>query len=175
MSTKAPPRSRPGEEIWETTTPGTVWVTVTDNRGKERQVKVGGKIGSRLRITSDDREVAEDRLMEVSASPFRNGMLVRIDAGAGDMKEEEDADYSQQLSTEELMAGFAKSGNAFHSFVGKLNEVNTRRMLELAPAIDASASQLNHLEEVVREKYRPATEGPQPSYVEMQRRGEVAG
>lgn len=177
-TTKAPPRTREGEEIWETTTAGRVWVQQVDKRGRERSISAGGKVGARLRITTEDREIAEERLSDPEQSPFRNGMLVRVDAGAKVAAEAEEAAnpgaFSQALSTEELMTGFAKNGNAFHSYVARLNEVNTRRMLDLAPVVDASVAQVEHLQQVIREKYRPASEGPQPTYVEMQRRGEVA-
>jgi len=165
------PRAREGEEIWETTTDGLVWVPVVDSRGRQRDVSVGGKIGSRLRIATEDRELAEERLQDPTSSAFRNGMLVRIDTRAGDHADP-DFDQGQEIATEELVAAFAKSGNAFQAYVGKLNELNQRRMLEMADAVDASVAQATFLKQVV-DQYRPSTEGPQPSVLEMQRRGEA--
>lgn len=163
------PRAREGEEIWETTTDGLVWVPIVDSRGREKNVKVGGKQGSRLRISTEDRELAEERFIEVERSPFRNGLLSRIDSRK---ESAEPVEGDQGLTTEQLMAGFAKNGNAFQAFVNGLNELNQRRMLEMAGAVDASVAQQSFLQETVA-KYRPMGEGAQPSYVEMQRRGEV--
>lgn len=170
-TTKRAPQTREGEEVWETTTPGTVWVPVVDTRGREKEVKVGGKVGARLRLQTEDRILAEERLLNPENSPFRNGLLVRIDARRGDHADP-DLDQGQEISTEELMAAFAKSGNAFHAFVDKLNEINVRRMHEMSEAVDASVAQATYLAQRVA-AYRPQGEGPQPSVVEMQRRGEV--
>ena len=171
--TKQPraPRVREGEEMWETTTPGTVWVPVIDTRGREKEVKVGGRVGARLRIETEDRIIAEERLLNPENSPFRNGLLVRIDARRGDHADPA-LDQGQEITTQELMAAFAKSGNAFHAYVDKLNEINVRRMHEMAPMVDASVAQASYLADKVA-AYRPSGEGPQPSVVEMQRRGEV--
>jgi hypothetical protein len=43
------------DEVWETTTGGTVWVEIPDSRGDMRQVKVGGRRGAKLRIATEDR------------------------------------------------------------------------------------------------------------------------
>jgi len=168
---KRAPHARDGEEIWETTTDGLVWVPTVDSRGRERNVKIGGKAGARLRINTLDRELAEERLSEPSASVFRNGMLVRVDSRKGDHADPE-LDLGQEISTEDLMAAFAKSGNAFQSYVNRLNELNQRRMLEMAPAVNASVAQVEYLTGLM-EQYRPSTEGTQPSVAEMQRRGEA--
>jgi len=171
-TTRRAPRAREGEEIWETTTEGLVWVPIVDTRGREKQVKVGGRVGSRLRIATEDRELAEERLQDPLASAFRNGMLVRVDSRAGDHA---DADYDQgqEITTEALVKAFAtKNGNAFHAFVDGLNELNTRRMYEMAAAVDASVAQVTYLQGRV-ETYRPVTEGVQPAVLEMQRRGEA--
>src|SRR6185437_14101277 len=105
-TTRRAPRAREGEEIWETTTEGLVWVPIVDTRGREKQVKVGGRVGSRLRIATEDRELAEERLQDPLASAFRNGMLVRVDSRAGDHA---DADYDQgqEITTEALVKAFA--------------------------------------------------------------------
>jgi hypothetical protein len=165
------PRAREGEEIWETTTEGLVWVPIVDTRGREKEVKVGGRVGSRLRIATEDRELAEERLTDPKSSAFRNGMLVRIDTRKGDHADP-DFDQGQEIATSELVAAFAKNGNAFQGYVNKLNELNQRRMLEMGEAVDASVAQMSYLREVV-DQYRPVTEGVQPSVLEMQRRGEA--
>ncbi len=150
--TSREPKARPGEEIWETTTDGVVWVNLTDERGRERQTSVGGKAGSRLRIMTVDREICQDRA--VYGDPFTNGMLRRID--------DVTANVPDALSTDQLLLGFSKSGRAFHSFVAGLNEMNTRRMRSMADSVDATVAQISHLDEVIKMKYRQ--EGDTPSY-----------
>lgn len=166
MTTRTP-RTRPGEEVWETTTNGYVWVRKTDERGRTKLEKVGGKAGSRLRIKTLDREIAMEEAGE--SNPFVSGLLKRIDA---DQSEDPDTATEHALSTEELMVGFAKSGNAFRAFVDKLNEFNVRRMDSMAEGVDASASQISYLKEVIATKYRKG--GDTPTYREMAERGDVA-
>lgn len=155
-------RVREGEEIWETTTAGRVWVVTTDHRGHERRVSVGAKVGARLRITTVDREINQDRVMEDTSDPFRNGMLKRVDA---DQNTDERTASDQALTTEELLTVFAKSGMAFQAAVRKLNERNVRRLRELCEAVDASTSQVAFLDKYVDENFRQ--QGSMPSYDEM--------
>lgn len=154
--------AREGEEIWRTTTDGTVWVRVTDQRGTAREISVGGKAGAVLRIKSLDREVAQEAIFDIEADPFRNGLLKRADA---DQNEDEATATDQAFGTEELVKAFSKSGNAFQSFVNKLNEVNVRRMKDIAGSVDATQSQVAYLEQVTEEKYRK--HGDTKTYREM--------
>lgn len=153
---------RDGEEVWETTTDGRVWVATTDIRGKVKLVSAGGKTGTRLRISSADREANQDRVIEDLDDPFTNGMLRRVDA---DQNADESTASDQALTTDDLMKLFAKSGMAFQSAVKKLNERNIRRMREMCEAVDASTSQVAFLDAYVAENFRK--EGSMPSYKEM--------
>lgn len=162
------PRARQGEEIWETTTDGTVWVLTTDDRGKEKAISVGGKPGARLRIKALDREVLQDAILDDESDPFTNGLLKRIDA---DQNQDPQTASEQALSTEQLAEIFTKSGNAFQSAVKKLNELNVRRMREMAAALDASASQMSFLEEHIEANYRQ--HGDTPTYRELKGTGET--
>lgn len=162
------PKAREGEEIWETTTPGTVWVQVTDDRGKEKSVSVGGKPGQRLRIKSLDREVNQDAILEDASDPFTNGLLKRVDA---DQQLNPQTASDQVLTTEQLLETFKSSGNAFRSKVTKLNELNVRRLVEMAEAADASASQISFLREHVAQ-YRQ--EGDTPTWRELSKGPEGA-
>lgn len=162
------PKAREGEEIWETTTAGTVWVRTTDDRGKEKDISVGGKPGARLRIKSYDREVCQDAILTDGADPFTNGLLKRVDA---DQQDDPMTASDQVLTTDELMGVFKKSGNAFQSAVRKLNELNVRRLQEMAEALDATASQMSFLNEHIEENYRQ--HGDTPTYREL--KGDPAG
>lgn len=167
--TQHQPKAREGEEIWETTTPGTVWVMVTDDRGRDKAVSVGGKPGQRLRIKSMDREICQDRILDDSGDPFVNGLLKRVDA---DQNDDEKTVSDQALSTEELMAIFEKTGNAFQVTVRKLNELNVRRLREAAEHLDAKASQLSFLDEHIEANYKGG--GDTPTYRELKGIGDVA-
>lgn len=164
------PRARDGEEIWETTTPGKVWVLLTDDRGKEKSVRVGGAVGQRLRIKSLDREINQDAILEDTSDPFTNGLLRRVDA---DQNADPQTKSDQVLTTEDLMEFFKSTGNAFQAKVKKLNELNFRRLREMAEAADASASQISFLadhsanfrQEGDTATYRELTAGPQGAAV----------
>lgn len=155
------PRARDGEEIWETTTAGKVWVLSTDERGKEKSVRVGGAIGQRLRVKSLDREINQDAILEDGSDPFTNGLLKRVDA---DQQLDPQTQSDQVLDTEQLLDIFKSTGNAYQSKVRKLNELNVRRLSEMAEAADASASQISFLREHVAQ-YRQ--EGDTPTWREL--------
>lgn len=163
------PKARPGEEIWETTTPGRVWVITTDDRGREKAVSVGGAVGQRLRVKSLDREVAQDAILEDSSDPFTNGLLRRIDA---DQNADEQTRSDQALSTEQLMDLYGKTGMAFQSAVRKLNELNVRRLREMADTLDAKASQISFMDEYIQATFKGG--GDTPTYRELKGIGEVA-
>lgn len=155
------PRAREGEEIWETTTPGKVWVLTTDDRGKEKSVRVGGAVGQRLRIKSLDREINQDAILEDGSDPFTNGLLRRIDA---DQQQDPQTATEHVVTTEQLLEIFKSSGNAFQAKVKKLNELNFRRLREMAEAADATASQIAFLAEHAA-NFRK--EGDTPTYREL--------
>lgn len=167
MTTKTDPRPsrarvREGEELWETTTDGAIWYVITDQRGREKHKRVGGKAGTRIRITTADRELNQDNIIDPDKDPWHNGFLKRVDK---DQSEDEATATDQALSTEELMALFAKNGNAFQSAVRGLNERNCRRMLAIAEDVDASVAQVNFLQEHVTSTYR--VQGSMPSHDQM--------
>jgi hypothetical protein len=70
-----------GQETWEATTDGTVWVQVKDPRvpGGWRVQKVGGKSRKKLNISVEEREFNQELVPEENAQhdPFQNGLLVR--------------------------------------------------------------------------------------------------
>ncbi len=164
MTEQRRPRAREGEEIWETTTSGIVYYTTTDSRGHERVRSAGGQTGTRFRITTVDRELNQDAIVNDADDPFHNGWLRRADV---DQNLDERTATDQALTTEELMAVFAKSGNAFQSAVRKLNERNVRRLREMVELVDASQSQQSFLSSHIEENYRQ--QGSMPSYDELVR------
>lgn len=159
---------RPGEELWHTTTAGTVWVTITDDRGREKQLSAGGRKGAPLRIKTVDREINQEAIYEVEADPFRNGLLKRVDA---DQNEDESTASDQALDDTQLVKFFSKNGTNFQKAIAGLNEINVRRLRAMADDVDITTAQLAHLEEVIEQKYRK--HGDSRTYRELMGLGEV--
>ena len=160
--TNARPR-RAGEEIWETTISGRVWVETTNEKGAPRMVSVGGREGARLRITTEDREIAQERIINRDLDPFVNGSLVRVDA---DQQNDERTKSVDALSTEQLIQVFSKTGKAFQTKVDGLGELTVRRMMDIAEQVDATNSQINYLRKSIEERWPIG--GDTPTYREMQ-------
>jgi hypothetical protein len=156
-------KAREGEEVWELTTAGRLWLHVTSytrtGQPITKDVSYGpNKAGHKIRISEDDRHINQENCADDHTDPFRNGMLVRVDKSQQD---DDETASENAIGTDELMAIFAKNGNAFQSAVKKLNEVNVRRLYDLAEPLDATAKQVEFLTDYIAETYRKG--GPQPS------------
>lgn len=160
MSTKTATPSRPDEEIWECTIPGRVSMDVSNDRGGTKHISVIGN-GKRLRITTIDRERAEEVIREGQNNPFRNGMLVRIDSNKGEHQPSPD-----ELTDDELKVMFDLDNDTFETMVPELSEVNIRRLKALAKAVDARQAQVEFLTHYMEEHF--AIGGTVPSWDEMQ-------
>jgi hypothetical protein len=152
---------RAGEEIWELMVPGRVHVEVTNHRGRPQNLTVIGR-NSRLRISTTDREIAQERIRTPENDPFRNGMLRRVDSKASDAERD-----ANELSDDDLTHVFNLSGVEFEEMVMSFSETNVRRMRAMAEDVDASASQISFLKTYINEKWPIG--GTVPSYEEMQR------
>jgi len=145
-------------EIWESTIPGRVSLTVENSRGQQQTVSVSGK-GSRLRLSQLDRELAEEVIRKPENNPFRNGMLVRVD-GKGH------APSPDELSDDDLKAIFELDQSDFQNTVRELGQVNVRRLKAMVVEVDASKSEMEFIDEVIQEKWPIG--GSMPTYEEMQ-------
>ena len=151
--------SRPDEEIWESCVKGRVWVEVTDYKGAPKVISSFG-VGSRLRITTMDRVRNQEAIRNPQDDPFINGMLRRTDS-------EETDEYtasSQTHSDDDLKSVFELSQDAFEEYVKELNEVNVRRMKEMA-VVHASVLQDQFLTEQLQTRWPIG--GDTPTYREM--------
>lgn len=162
QATHVRPR-RAGEEIWETTVTGRVWVETTNDRGQPRAMSVGGRAGARLRISAEDREIAQERIINRELDPFTNGSLIRVDS---DQQSDERTKSTDALNTEQLVEVFAKTGKAFQAKVDGFNELTVRRLLDMAEDVDATNSQINYLKKSIEERWPVG--GDTPTYREMQ-------
>lgn len=179
----APKVEKITDEQWETTTPAITWVNVTAANGEIRQVKVGGRTGMRFKISLEDRVANQDEVIDAQHDPFTNGLLYRL-KGTEPVYPPLQAtqDYSiealdvpptpaeQMLSFAELRALLEKHGNAFRASVARLNEVNLRRLIDIAAELpeaqQPTVAQKAALDELLV-GYKPG--GTQPSYADYMR------
>lgn len=152
---------RAGEEIWELMVPGRVHVEVTNHRGRPQNLSVSGK-KSRLRISTTDREIAQERIREAEHDPFRNGMLRRVDSKAVDADRDDN-----ELDDSDLREVFNLTGTEFEDVVRSLSQVNVRRMREMCEEVDATNSQIAFLKQHIEDTWPIG--GTVPSWEEMQR------
>jgi hypothetical protein len=151
---------RAGEEIWELMVPGRVHVEVTNHRGRPQNLSVSGK-KSRLRISTTDREIAQERIREAEHDPFRNGMLRRVDSKVLAAER-----AVNELSDEDLREVFNLTGDEFEDMVRSFSEVNVRRMAGMTEEVDASNSQIAFLKQYIADTWPIG--GTVPSWEEMQ-------
>jgi hypothetical protein len=149
-------------EVWELTLPGRVHVAVTNHLGRERDLTAKGK-GSRLRLSTLDRELAEEQIRVPQINPFRNGMLVQVGGPKleGDVRKEAIAD-------DELVEYFGvKDEDSFKELIEEVGEVNLRRLQTMAedPAIDVTVVQSRAITELIADRYPIG--GDTPTYREM--------
>jgi len=152
------------EEVWETTGHGTIYVRATGVDGRDKSVKVGGKPGQKLRISEYDRVRNQERVMDMKADVFTNGMLIRVDMD-GD-------DNPNLLSAEGIVELFTVTGPEFKARVDALNEYNVRRLIEVCDELDATNSQINCLKDTLAAKWPIG--GDTPMYKELSALGQVA-
>lgn len=149
---------KPTQEIWELCVEGRVSLTVTNSQGRPTQISERGK-GRRLRLTTEDRLLAQEQVRVGQNDPFTNGMLVRVKAH-GDAAPDE-------LSDDELTEIFQLSGSDFENVVRDLSEVNIRRIKAMCGPVDASTSQVKFVEDLIEERF--AIGGTTPTYEDMMR------
>lgn len=143
---------RQAQEIWETTTGGTVYVHVKDPRNPNGwvQKKVGGRGTKRITVTVEEREFNTELVTYENAAhdAFRNGLLRRIspkdpeDKGANEISDDELIEYLK-LDDDNLFTEYYQSLES---------EVVLRRLLVLGER-NASMYRYNELKSYVDAKY----------------------
>src|SRR4051812_16780617 len=123
-------------EVWEITTPGTVWVWTRDvrNPGQYNKTRVGGRSGGskRLRITTDERRYNEEQVIDemLDHNPFRNGTLRLLSIDEDVQVDDIVANY--HLSDDELKQYFdVKDEDLFTEAMKEIeSELVLRRLLK---------------------------------------------
>lgn len=149
-------------EIWELTLPGRVHVNVLNHLGREKDLTARGK-GGRIRLSTLDRELAEEQIRVPQINPFRNGMLVQVGGPKleGDIRKE-------AVPDEDLIEFFSMKDEAgFMELIQEVGEVNLRRLQMMAedPAVDVSVVQKRAIDELIVDRYPIG--GDTPTYREM--------
>lgn len=152
------------KEIWESQIPGRTSFTVEDERGRKRTESAYGK-GQRLRITTKERELVEERIRTEDLNPFRNGALVHINRRSAEEGGEPAPD--QEMTDEDLSALFDLDDADFEGAVPGLTELNARRLNGLSKEDGSSArrGQGEWLEEYLKTAYPIG--GDTPTYREL--------
>lgn len=153
---------REGEEIWELTIPGRVSVSITNHLNQPATRSVKGA-GSRLRISTHDRMIAQEQVRLPENDPFQNGMLVRVDTRAA-----EDPGSEHSIDDEELAILFSLDQGEFEAQVPLQTQVNCRRLLAMAEGRGATVGQFDFLKRYVAETWPIG--GDTPTYREMKAR-----
>jgi hypothetical protein len=152
----------PDEEVWAIQVPGRVSLRVTQfNRFGQpvEAILVMGpnRAGQQFRIKTVDREENQARCMAVDNDPFRNGMLVRIDADQQGVPETHSGDA---LTTEQLLEIYdLATQRSFEKRVKALGEVPLRRLAEVGESMDCSHLQIEFVRGLLDERYSRG--GPQ--------------
>jgi len=153
--------ARAGEEVWAIQVPGAVSLKITTfnrfGQAVEGQMTVGpNRQGTEFRIKVEDREENQARIMDPGHDPFRNGMLVRVDANQQTIPETASPDA---LTTEDLLDIYDLEGAKFEARVRSLGELPMRRLAEVGESMDCSHRQITFVRELLQERF--AKGGPQ--------------
>lgn len=142
-------------EVWEATTGGRVWVetTLDPAKGTTKMRSVVGK-GNRLRISTEDRLVAQERTRDKKNDPFTNGLLLRVD----DDQQKDDTTKSPSAASDEDLKKIFKMRQIarFTSAVDDLSEVSLRRLVTLSKEDESiSVAQKERMTEMLNDKFGP--------------------
>lgn len=134
------------KEVWENTTPSTVWVTLTGPNGRERHTKIPGY--KRVSVTTEDREAVE--AISPGKSVFNTGRLRRIDNNASEDQK------TAALTDDDLRAVVKLRITAFRTWVKEQPELNVRRLCAIMK--DESLGDIRQLEtinEAIKDRWPP--------------------
>lgn len=150
--------------IYESTIAGTVFVEKIDRYGHVSQIKVGGEGARNRRIQLTEEEVARVHFLSPEDNIFTNGILRRVDGGAGE---------DQIAKTNEQLFGMLGKANT-EDLLMEEPEINVRRLVELAVGDmqdRVSYSDVELLKRVVQERFAPP---PEPEIQKFKSMDELA-
>lgn len=123
------------KEEWTMQTNGRVWVeiTVDASKGSTKHVNVKGK-GARLKISTEDRQWAQERTRDKKDDVFTNGILCRTDADQQADPETASPSAVDDASLKKLLA--LRPITKFTAAIDELSEVSLRRVMKMIPEDD---------------------------------------
>lgn len=139
-------------ETWESVSEGTYYVIRFDARNEPEMIPVPG--GREFKLSTEERIVTEDKILERKSNPFRNGafrpMIVPDDY--------EPDRNPNAISNEQIEKMFGASELAFTEFLEGLDSAGTlRRAIALGEDHDSlSTKRLNR----IKERFREVNGGP---------------
>lgn len=148
------------QEVWESNIAGRTYVETTDHRGAPRVISTLGP-GQRLRVSTEDRLRAQERIRVAEFDPFTNGSLRRVDR---EQSEDESTITPNALSEDDLQLIFGLDFDDFVTEVSPLSEINHRRLKAMAP-VHATMQQGQFLDDLIEERYQIG--GDTPTYREL--------
>jgi hypothetical protein len=162
VASNTPPVQLPPAEMeeWEMRVDGTIMLKVLKptrfGQVIEDILTIGpNRRGYRFQISADDRKDNQRGVAAVEHDPFKNGMLLRVDA---DQQADEETKSDDVLSDEAVLEILDLEDSAFQTRVATLGEVPVR---QFAVGAGASHSKVSWLNEHIAERFLPG--GPQTS------------
>jgi hypothetical protein len=142
-------------ETWESTVGTTMWLIRLDPRGREYHERYGGKVGARVVLRTEERELNQIKTADAAWDVFTNGFLVPVRQTAA----QESLRTPNMLTEADITALFAKNANAFKAAISKIDSVPIlEKLLTHARTIEAKASQITALEDALA-PYKPKKMG----------------
>lgn len=137
-------------ETWENIASYQNVIIRLDTRGDERQEVING--ARRFMLTSEERIITQDRIVDEQHDPFRNGSFRPIIVPDSISIETN----PNAMSDEDIMSVFSASDLAFGEWLKTIDSHQTlRRMADLAPSSDISMKRYRAIEARFREVKPP--------------------
>jgi hypothetical protein len=154
-------KPRDGEEVWAIQVQGAVSLRITTfnrfGQAVEGLMTIGpNRAGTQFRLKVEDREENQARCVGPEFDPFRNGMLVRIDA---DQQQDPQTASTDALTTEQLLDIYELPTAKFEARVRSLGEMPLRRLADVGESMDCSHRQIGFVRDLIAERYTKG--GPQ--------------
>lgn len=138
-------------ETWENIAPYQNAIIRLDTRGDERQEVIAGR--RRFMLTSEERIITQDRIIDERYDPFQNGSFRPIIVPDSINIESN----PNAISDEDIVAVFSASDLAFEEWLKTIDSPQTlRRMADLAPDSDLTMKRYVAIKNRYRE-VRPQT------------------
>jgi hypothetical protein len=133
-------------ETWENVAEATNYIIREDRRGDEAPDGISGR--RRFKLTTYERMLTEDKIIDVRLNPFKNGSFRPV-VVPDDITIETNPNA---LSDEDIARLFVSSANAWDAYMEVIDAPATlKRMLDLAEHTDMSLARFRQLEQMYQQ------------------------